>query len=137
MNTKMLSIIIALSLLLSLSSCRAGKYGEDFVNVKWTSEDPEIEFSILEGRDCGFGVITVNEQRIDIFCQWFLNKRLVFFRVDEYPDDFDFYNDEMGGNGVMSFSYVIEDNSAILKIQTDELFNCKYSTIVITCEQLG
>jgi len=134
---KRFSLIVVLSLLVStLCACKAGKYGEDYTDVTWTSEDPQIEFTILDGRDCGFGVITVKEEKIDIFCQWFLNKKLVFFRVDDYPEDFDFYNDAMGGTGILSFSYKIKHNKATLKVLTDEVFDFQYDTIVLTYEKI-
>lgn len=70
MKLKLLNAIILLSLMMSiLSSCKAGTYGEDFTNVKWVSEDPPIEFTVLNEKDCGFGTITFNDQKIDVFCQ--------------------------------------------------------------------
>lgn len=65
-----------------------------------------------------------------------MNKKLVIYRVDDYADDFDFYNDALGGTGIMSFSYKIKGNQAILKVITDELFDFRYETITIVCEKI-
>ena len=137
MKFKLLSIITVLSLILfSFSACKLGQYGEDFTNVKWSCDDPKIEFTILNNNDCGFGYIVVNNQNVDIFCQWLLNKKLIIYRVDDYPENFDFYNAPMGGNGILSFSYKISDNKALLEVLTDEIFNFKYTSLTITYKPL-
>ena len=43
-----------------------GEFADDYKNVRWYSNQPEMEFTVYEPYTSGTGFIMVNEQKIEI-----------------------------------------------------------------------
>lgn len=127
---KLILLISVLMSLICLASCRTRDYADKYENVKWTCNEPLIEFTVLsESKDYNVGTIKVGDEIIDIVCLWSLTNQLKMYYKDKYDSrEYGIYDSDIAIKG----SYKIKKGVVTMTVSVDNVFNNKYETMVFT-----
>lgn len=117
-----------------LSSCRSLDYADKYKNVKWTSVDPVIEFTVSNKTDeFNEGTLKVNDETVDILCLWTLSNGLDVF----YKNKVDLSSDSLSDDEIaIRGNYKIKKGIVTLTIDLDNVYDNKYKTITFTMTEL-
>lgn len=127
--------IILLSLLIPfLTSCRGIDYADKYENVKWTSMDPSIEFTVINKLDeFNEGTLKVEDKTVDILCLWTLSNGLDIF----YKDKVDMSSNSLSDDEIaIRGNYKIRNGVVTLTIDLDNVYEYKYKTIIFKMTRL-
>lgn len=131
---KSVFLTIVFFFVISLTSCRPVDYADKYYNVKWSSDDPKVEFVVLsieeemEDNGFNFGYINTGVSIIEIACVWTLTNELDVYYKDKVKmkgEDDALSDDEIAFRG----KYTIKGNKITVKIAYDTIFDYKYETI--------
>ena len=130
----LIALIVILTLIPLGVRCNSAEFADDYKNVRWYSNQPEMEFIIYEPYTSGTGYIIVNEQKIEIYCVWGNSTNLLIYRSYDYNEN----EEKFEAPPCLSFSYSINNRVVYLNILSDKLFNGRYNNQIITlyCEDL-
>lgn len=121
---KIISIAVCLLMVVgTFSACRAGLYMEDFVDVQWTCNDIELQFTYTsENSEMGIGTLVKDNETIDIVCMFSLSKHIEIYDKSKFDptDGIDLSTALLVGH------YKIKDNIATVTIVKDNLFGGNY-----------
>ena len=117
-----------------LSSCRSHDYADKYKNVKWTSVDPVIEFTVSNKTDeFNEGTLKVNDETVEILCLWTLSNGLHIF----YKNKVDLSSDSLSDDEIaIRGNYKIKKGIVTLTIDLDNVYDNKYKTITFTMTEL-
>lgn len=127
--------IILLSLLIPfLTSCRGIDYADKYENVKWTSMDPSIEFTVINKLDeFNEGTLKVDDKTVDILCLWTLSNGLDIF----YKDKVDMSSNSLSDDEIaIRGNYKIRNGVVTLTVDLDNVYEYKYKTIIFKMTRL-
>ena len=127
--------IILLSLLIPfLTSCRGIDYADKYENVKWTSMDPSIEFTVINKLDeFNEGTLKVDDKTVDILCLWTLSNGLDIF----YKDKVDMSSNSLSDDEIaIRGNYKIRNGVVTLTVDLDNVYEYKYKTIIFNMTRL-
>lgn len=127
-------ILMCLITIFLLSSCRSLDYADKYKNVKWTSVDPVIEFTVSNKTDeFNEGTLKVNDETVDILCLWTLSNGLDVF----YKNKVDLSSDSLSDDEIaIRGNYKIKKGIVTLTIDLDNVYDNKYKTITFTMTEL-
>lgn len=127
-------ILTCLITILLLSSCRSLDYADKYENVKWTSVDPVIEFTVINKTDeFNEGTLKVSDETVDILCLWTLSNGLHIF----YKNKVDLSSDSLSDDEIaIRGNYKIKKGIVTLTIDLDNVYDNKYKTITFTMTEL-
>lgn len=133
-NKFFIFLFIMISVLFCMCGCRQGEFADDYKNVRWYSNQPEMEFTIYEPYTSGTGYIIVNEQKIEIYCVWGNSTNLLIYRSSDYNEN----EKTFEAPPCLSFSYTIKNRVVSLSVLSDKLFDGIYDNQIIKlyCEDL-
>lgn len=117
-----------------LTSCRGIDYADKYENVKWTSMDPSIEFTVINKLDeFNEGTLKVDDKTVDILCLWTLSNGLHIF----YKDKVDMSSNSLSDDEIaIRGNYKIRNGVVTLTIDLDNVYEYKYKTIIFKMTRL-
>lgn len=114
--------LIVLIMILTLMSlgvrCSSTEYADEYTNIKWYSNEPNIEFYVYEDKSNILGYIESGNEIIPIKCAWGRGYILDVFR---YGENFS------SSDNLMRFSYTINNKVVYLTVIEDKLYEGKYN----------
>lgn len=117
-----------------LTSCRGIDYADKYENVKWTSMDPSIEFTVINKLDeFNEGTLKVDDKTFDILCLWTLSNGLHIF----YKDKVDMSSNSLSDDEIaIRGNYKIRNGVVTLTVDLDNVYEYKYKTIIFKMTRL-
>lgn len=117
-----------------LTSCRGIDYADKYENVKWTSMDPSIEFTVINKLDeFNEGTLKVEDKTVDILCLWTLSNGLHIF----YKDKVDMSSNSLSDDEIaIRGNYKIRNGVVTLTVDLDNVYEYKYKTIIFKMTRL-
>ena len=130
---KIIRFVCLLIVVVTFSGCRGGLYMEDFIDVRWTCSDIDMQFTYTsDNPEMAIGTLVKDDETIDITCMYALTKTIWIFDKLEYDST---TIDGIVCEPLLIGSYVIEGDVATVTITRDNLFNGEYLDEVIYLEK--
>lgn len=111
-------LIMILTLIPLGVRCNSAEFADEYINIKWFSNEPNFEFYVYEDKSNILGNIESDNEIIPIKCAWGRGYILDVFRYGENFSSFDI---------LMRFSYTINNKVVYLTIIEDNLYDGKYN----------
>ena len=130
---KKINIAVCLLIVVGIfSACRGGLYMEDYVDVRWTCNDINLQFTYTaDNFEMGIGTITKDNTTIDIVCLFSLSKNIEIYNKSEYNSS----TGDVVCTPLLLGHYKINGDVATVTIVEDNLFNGDYVDKVISLQK--
>lgn len=121
---KIISIVVCMFILVGMfSACRGGSYMEDFIDVQWTCDDIELQFTYTSSnREMGIGTVVKDNGVIDIVCQFTLSKNIEIYDKEKYNEATGYIE----CTALLIGYYELKDDVATVTIVEDNLYDGDY-----------
>lgn len=125
---KLIILFFLLVFVGNLSACRGGLYMDDFINVRWTCSDINLQFTYTaDNLEKATGTLIKDNKTIDVVCMFTLSKNIEIYDKSEY----DLTTGDIVCPALLIGHYKIKDDVATVTIVEDNLFNGDYLNKVI------
>ncbi len=125
---KLIILFFLLVFVGNLSACRWGLYMDDFINVRWTCSEINLQFTYTaDNLEKATGTLIKDNKIIDIVCMFTLSKNIMIYDKSEY----DLTTGDIVCPALLIGHYKIKDDVATVTIVEDNLFNGEYLNKVI------
>lgn len=135
----MKKIIFLILFIFCISACRSVDYADKYYNVKWSSTDPILEFTVKSKEDVlsenGFnaGFLMSDGEKIEIICLWTLSNGLDIY----YKDRINIENPYLSEDDlILNGNYKMKNGDVILTINVDNVYNNVYDVITLSMTTL-
>ena len=82
---KLIILFFLLVFVGNLSACRCGLYMDDFINVRWTCSDINLQFTYTaDNLEKATGTLIKDNKTIDVVCMFTLSKNIEIYDKSEY-----------------------------------------------------